>query len=356
MSDPRTPCILYYRRRERERRASHFAEKQQMTAEDALREQGYEIICRYGDDEFADPFLGHLEPRPAWELALQAAERHAVGRPDRRCTVIILRVDGIGSGDPFLPSRQDVSKYPGLQFRVCGFSLRKHALDTPLQSAQRYRQRFIEMDRKTYVGDVISLGRSQRRAEVTLRPDPHKQVTRAYYTNPSDVPLSIRLQRYRSPVAGSASWPCLVEREDITIPPKTARYLSSFVQGDPDLSNEWWEVRVGEKRETQVGKCLITPEKLSMDWLSMVWWHYTPKELSADDFLWEHAPTIETRRLQFRNWKRDDTKPYAAALNNPQVMHFLGGVQSIDEIEDDLEYFRREGEAGPTFWAVETKR
>ena len=355
MSDERDPCILYYRRRESERRASHFAEEEQCAAEEALSAAGYDVICRYGDDEFAGPFCGHLEPRPSWALALQAAERHVVGRPDHKCTVIVLRADGIGSGDPFLPRKEDLQKYPGLNFRVCGFAPRKHALDTSLRSAHNYWQRFIDMEREMHRGTLIPLGETSLCNEIILRSDPYKQVKRAYYANRGEVPLSLKLQLYRSPVAREVNWPCLVNQEEIEIPPKSAMYVSSFIQGDPHFAHEWWDVRIGQKRQRQVGNCLITPDRLSEDTLPLNWWYFTPKGLGADDFLWENAPAIETDHLKFRNWSPDDAREYAIALNNDQVMRFLGGVQSPQEIEDDLQYFASEGEAGPTFWALETK-
>ena len=71
----KTPCIVYMRSRLDQARANHFAQKQQVAAEEALDNRGFEIVGRYGDEEFAPPFSGRLEPRPAWQLAVAIRER-----------------------------------------------------------------------------------------------------------------------------------------------------------------------------------------------------------------------------------------------------------------------------------------
>ena len=68
------------------------------------------------------------------------------------------------------------------------------------------------------------------------------------------------------------------------------------------------------------------------------------------------APVLETSRLTLRNWTDADIAPFMAALNTPNVMRWLGGVQSEEMFR--AAYDRIQGYAsnyGHTFWIVERK-
>ena len=152
----KTPCIVYMRSRHDEARANHFACKQQVAAEEALGNRGFDIVGRYGDEEFAPPFSSHLEPRPAWQMALNPAAERCVTQGN--CSLIVLRSDGIGKGDPFLPDRQLLVDYERVDIRLAELSLRGHSTDTSLAAANRYFSTFLEAERTKYAAHVIELG------------------------------------------------------------------------------------------------------------------------------------------------------------------------------------------------------
>ena len=66
---------------------------------------------------------------------------------------------------------------------------------------------------------------------------------------------------------------------------------------------------------------------------------------------------IETPRLKLRNWTVDDIEPFIAHLNNPAVMHWLGGVREIDDQHWVVRerFMAWQGDRGFTFWVVERK-
>ncbi len=65
---------------------------------------------------------------------------------------------------------------------------------------------------------------------------------------------------------------------------------------------------------------------------------------------------IETERLQLRSWRRSDVDQYNQACNTPDVMRWLGGLQTRRELKADVKYFiEEEAQRGHTFWVVERK-
>ena len=194
-SENKTPCIVYRRSRYAERRADHFAQKQQDEAEEALAARGFEIVGRYGDPEFAAPFAGYLEPRPAWQMALDAAAEKCVMHGN--CSLIVLRSDGIGDGDPFLPDRGLLAEYARVDITVAGLSYRGHPTDTNLAAAHRNMDTFMEVERAEPFNKLIKLGRSADQPDVILRRDPFRNVVRAYYANHGQDDLRVRWQALR---------------------------------------------------------------------------------------------------------------------------------------------------------------
>ena len=353
MSDQRSPCIVYFRSRYAEKRADHFANEQQMAAEDALNVRGYEVVGRFGDSEFAPPFLGYMEPRPAWQLALDAAAEKSV--TEGGCSLVVLRSDGIGDGDPFLPDRNLLREYARLDIQVAELSLRGHPTDTPLLAAHRYFEHLIDAERERHAGSVIALGRTDKRHEIVFRRDPVRQVVHAYFANHGEKPLHLSWQAYRRDIGRELRWPRAVHWEGLAVPARSAIHLHTFVQGDPQPQMAWWRFKIGEKRETKTGNVLVSPHELLFAGVSVHWYPYEPEALESDDFLWEDAPRIETRRLVFRNWREDDLPQYEAICNSPEAMTYLSGQQSAEGVADDFEYFRALGRSGPTYWAVESK-
>ena len=65
---------------------------------------------------------------------------------------------------------------------------------------------------------------------------------------------------------------------------------------------------------------------------------------------------IETERLLLRTWKEEDAEPYYQMNQDPQVIEFLSGQLSMEEvkqfIDDQNRCFLEERYA---FWAVEEK-
>src|SRR4051794_25752875 len=61
-----------------------------------------------------------------------------------------------------------------------------------------------------------------------------------------------------------------------------------------------------------------------------------------------------TERLALRTWKRGDGKRYNELCNTPEVMRYLGGVQSVQALREDVAWFQDCFETyGHTLWAVE---
>ena len=69
------------------------------------------------------------------------------------------------------------------------------------------------------------------------------------------------------------------------------------------------------------------------------------------------AETIaETERLRLRTWDPDDSEAFYRAMNTPEVMRYLGGLQSPAEwaaVVHRLASYQRE--CGYTFWIVERR-
>ncbi len=353
MSEKKTPCIVYMRRRLSQPRANHFAHAQQVASEEALGERGFEVVGRYGDEEFAAPFAGHLEPRPAWQMALDAAAEICVTKGS--CSLIVLRSDGIGDGDPFLPDHSLLTEYARVDIRVAQFSLRGDPSDTPLAPAHRDMNAFIEAERAEHFRQVIELGRSNSKQDLILRRDPFRKIVRAYYATHEDRSVCVRWQAYRKGMVQDSRWPRALAWEELEIPPRSAIHLQSFVQGDPSPQADWWRFKIGDGRDTKVGNLICTPQDLAAASLKVNWYSYEPEGLGPEDFHWEGAPRIETDRLVFRNWREEEVSQYDTICNSPEAMRFLGGQLSPQEVFDDLAYFLELGESGPTYWAIERK-
>lgn len=66
------------------------------------------------------------------------------------------------------------------------------------------------------------------------------------------------------------------------------------------------------------------------------------------------AAPITTARLTLRSWTDADIAPFTRHLNTPDVMQWLGGVQSDANMASGIARWRAcEAEHGHTFWIVE---
>jgi len=66
---------------------------------------------------------------------------------------------------------------------------------------------------------------------------------------------------------------------------------------------------------------------------------------------------IQTRRLKLRSWRNGDIEPFHTTCNTPEVMLWLGGVQTKRQLREDVAYFAAmERREGFTFWVVERRR
>ncbi|OYU14157.1 MAG: GNAT family N-acetyltransferase [Alphaproteobacteria bacterium PA4] len=65
---------------------------------------------------------------------------------------------------------------------------------------------------------------------------------------------------------------------------------------------------------------------------------------------------IETPRLTLRNWRDRDVIPFNAMCRDPEVMRYLGSLQSRPETRAAVTRLRAQQDAtGYTFWAVERR-
>ena len=65
----------------------------------------------------------------------------------------------------------------------------------------------------------------------------------------------------------------------------------------------------------------------------------------------------ETERLRLREWERADEGRFYAVMNRPEVMRYLGGVQTPEEWNAAYRAHRRlPARYGHTFWIVEDAR
>ncbi|WP_395614324.1 GNAT family N-acetyltransferase [Allosphingosinicella sp.] len=67
--------------------------------------------------------------------------------------------------------------------------------------------------------------------------------------------------------------------------------------------------------------------------------------------------TVETERLLLRDWRETDIDAFDRHTNTPNVMRWLGGVNSRDKLEEIIRtrLMRWQVERGFTFWVVERK-
>lgn len=347
------PCIVYRRLRENERRASHFADLQQDEAECSLGPMGYEVVGRFGDSEFAPPSHGFLEPRPALQRAVDAAIDHAEHHGS--CALIVLRSDGIGSGDPFLPDLSMTEKYPAIDIRLCQFSLRGHAHTIRLRDAHKRFDAFADAERQRLRGECVDLVGAASSGEILLRNNTPKQLVRAYYANFSEHPVEVLWTSYSRPFAATDQWLRRVDKQQLRIPARKATYLESFIQGDPQATAVWWRFHIGTKRLCKFGDILVTPAELSKRSLKLAWTPYEPESLGRDDFGWENAPRLETHRLSFRNWRTDDQYNFAAICRMSGVMQFSSSEPSETDLHEEAAHYAALGLCGQTLWVVERK-
>jgi RimJ/RimL family protein N-acetyltransferase len=65
---------------------------------------------------------------------------------------------------------------------------------------------------------------------------------------------------------------------------------------------------------------------------------------------------FETERLILRDWRGTDLTALHAICSDPQVMEYLGPVQTQAEVGDAIEWQRAlQGEHGHCYWAIERK-
>jgi RimJ/RimL family protein N-acetyltransferase len=64
----------------------------------------------------------------------------------------------------------------------------------------------------------------------------------------------------------------------------------------------------------------------------------------------------ETERLTLRTWEDSDREAYARYCNQTRVMKWLGGVQGLKELDEDVDWFIECQQLfGHTLWVVERK-
>ncbi len=346
-------CVTYSRSRSIERRADALALAQQEETRSELRDYGYKCLGGFGDPEFAAPYCGWLEPRAGWQLALDAASKIAEAKGE--CTVIVLRSDGIGSGDPFLPQADLLDAKDGVSIRLAGFDLRSHASSTSLRKAQKRFERFKVIERKNCRVSIISAKRGKCEHELMLKPDYRKRLVRAYFVNHSDEPLTLQIQKSRRSLSPGSEWLAGTDWCELEVPAQSAHWLDTFFQGEADPSAHRWRFRVGHGRQRRVGNVIVTPHDLSRATLPISWYPYESEALRKTDYKWDGLPAIETTQLHLRQWRKGDYKAFGKACNTPAVMHFLGGVQPAWELREDVSFFAELGRSGPTFWALERR-
>ena len=67
-------------------------------------------------------------------------------------------------------------------------------------------------------------------------------------------------------------------------------------------------------------------------------------------------PPADTARLHFRDWRESDRIDFHARMNRPDVMRYLGGVQTAEQWDAPFERLRAMQPAhGHTFWVVEDR-
>jgi RimJ/RimL family protein N-acetyltransferase len=351
-----SPCVTYFRSRSREPYHSELARSAQCTLDDELIEQGFEVVARYGDPEFAQPNHGWMEDRASWKLAVD--EANEVCREQGSCTLVILRADGIGSGDPFLPAPSDMVLDENVRVQVCGFSL---AADTSLsleEAVCRFERYVLSVtDRDRSAGDIVVSPKQERLGELKFIHDPRTRSTSVYYCNPSDRPIELRWQQRRAEAgdsgcysAGPQDW------EQLRVAEGAGVYLATFVQGDDRVRQAKWRFKIGTGRQTRVGTILLGSDRIAPGSRHLDWLHYDPLPLRSADMGWLEAPALTTNRLILRNWEPGDLEAYERHCNTPGVMRWLGGVQSPEQLERDVEHFTALGLRGPTCWVVERRR
>lgn len=351
MAEKRFPCITYLRHRSGDRRASTFALDQQSDAEATLERLGYDIVGGFGDPEFAPPYQGWLEPRPGWIQAKEKATE--IAQAGGSCALVILRADRIGSGDIFLPDEEEMRELGNVDVQICGFSLRSHADTTSLRSAHAYLSRYKQQERaRDQLQAGVELG-ALAKGEIQLEPEYRKRSVRAFFCNPDVRPIELVWQTQSKPLRSEGEWRSAGEPWKLLIPPRSKQYLDTFFQDEPNPVATWWRFKRSNPLTNQTGNLIITPSDLTERELQVSWYDHLPQPLPETDFQWEGRPAIRTPRLRLRNWCSKDAPAYAQLCRSAGVMRFLGGVQSQNELLDDLNYFSELGKSGLTYWALE---
>lgn len=352
MTDQKFPCIVYRRFRDSEPRANLYAQIQQNEAEAELHALGYAILGAHSDIEIAPPFCGHFEPRPAWQNAIDAAI--ACASAHGRCTLIVLRSDGIGRGDPFLPDESEQLCAQEVDIRICGFSLRSHATTTSLRDSLARFRSFKTLEGTSQARRFVSIRYHEPDRKIVIRVDRWKALVRLYFPNHAMTPLKLRWRSSQRPAFSVGPW---VSEEwlELVIPPQSAAYLGSFVQGDPDPTVFWWRFKIGEGRETEVGDVLIQHRDLDAPSLPVNWFRYTPAAHHETDYLWDDAPPVETHRLILRNWTEADCIKIHSMLAEDLDSDVARRCDDEGIELSDLKIFASLGKSGPTVWIMEHK-
>ena len=344
------PCVMYFRSRLGDPYHDAQATAAQCATQCLLTAGGFALVASYGDPELAKPGYGWSDDRAAWYLAIEKANE--VSRHSGSCTLLILRADGIGSGDPFLPDPNGLPLDDNVAIRVCGFSLSEE-VSLPLHDARQLLQRHVAWlaARDAAQGD-IEVGPGQN--ELKFVHDPRARSTRVYYCNPTPEPLSVRWKESTRMLGNQSAYlRSSDEWLELSVPAGRGIYLRTFVQGDGRISHLHWRFKIGQSRETRVGAILLGSDRYKAGSRCLTWVHYDPQPLRETDFIWMNAPALTTRRLRLRNWGPGDHVAYAQHCNTPAVMKWLGGVQTRRQLREDVEYFAGTGLEGPTYWVVE---
>lgn len=345
-----TPCVTYLRSRPAEPYHDTQALAAQSEAQCLVTAEGFRLVASYGDSEFAQPGCGWSDDRAAWHLAIEKANE--VSRDFGSCTLVILRADGIGSGDPFLPDLAGVQLDENVRILVCGFSL-VGDVSIPMQEArERLYGHAAWLSKRDAASGDIEVGSGK--GELKFIHDPHTRSTRVYYCNPAAEPLLVRWKEsVRFPGNQSAFVPTSPEWEELSVPARSGIYLRTFVQGDDRTSYHHWRFKIGQDRQTKIGEILLGTDRFEPGSRRLTSVHFDPQPLRETDFTWMNAPALTTRRLKLRNWGPGDHEAYAKHCNTSGVMKWLGGVQTRRQLGDDVEYFANLGHKGPTYWVVE---
>ena len=259
MAGERTPCITYCRQRESEPEANRIALERQNDAETKLENAGYSIVGRFGDAEFAPPFLGWLEPRPGWDMALSLAQT-AAGTAGS-CVVVILYADGIGEGDPFLPDIAP-NQIGAVEVLVCNFGFSSGPEWLPLTRALKAFSHNRVAQEMRWVGTQCSVGTNTPKNDIVFEHNIATRTVRAYFCNYEDQPLRMRWQRRERLLLDHGTWAIEAEWREIMVAAASKLCLAVFLQFETRPVAHWWRFKCGTGRATKACNALITSAEL----------------------------------------------------------------------------------------------